>query len=279
MVRVECVIPARNEEKHLPATLQALISQTLPLTRVIVVDDGSSDSTCAIASNFGFEIVRAKRPKEIRDSRERGSPEIAVLFNTGLSHVSPSADYVIILGADHVLPKDYLERVVGNMRRDGVSLASGIIAGEGSVTPRGSGRVAWVEGWKRTLGGLRFPLCYGFETYLVIKMQMKGYKVVVYPEIVTHTQRRTGSATNYLSYGRGMKFLGYTPEYALARAFVSAAKFGNPAKAVQAIAGYLSYRSRSDVAAYWTKTQRDLLTQYLRSPKILFGRIMRSLGR
>jgi hypothetical protein len=184
----------------------------------------------------------------------------------------------MIVGADHVLPRDYLEKLIGNMRRDRVSLASGVIAGEGSVTPRGSGRVARVESWKRALGSLRFPLCYGFETYLVIKMQMKGYKIAVYPEIVTHTQRRTGSETNYLSYGRGMKFLGYTPEYALTRAIVAATKFRDPAKGVQAIAGYLSYPTKSDVASYLTKTQRELLTQYARSPRILLRRIMRSFG-
>jgi glycosyltransferase involved in cell wall biosynthesis len=275
---VECVIPARNEEKNLQATFHALISQTVPVSRVILVDDDSTDSTCAVASKFGFEIIHADREKRNRGWRERGSPQLAELFNTGLSRVSRSADYVMILGADHVLPRDYLERVVGNMTRDGVSLASGVIAGEGSVTPRGSGRVARVESWKRALGGLRFPLCYGFETYLVIKMQVNGYKVAVYPEIVSYIQRRTGLGTNYFSYGRGMKFLGYTPEYVVARAFVAAAKFRDPAKAVQAIAGYLSYPTRSDVAGYLTKTQRELLTQYARSPKRLFDRIARAFG-
>jgi glycosyltransferase involved in cell wall biosynthesis len=278
VARVECVIPARNEEKHLPATLQALTSQTLALCRVIVVDDGSSDSTRTIASSFGFEIVCAQRSKGFDGSRERGSPEFAELFNCGLSHVSRSAEYVMILGADHILPKDYLERVVGNMRRDGVSLASGVIAGEGYVTPRGSGRVVRVESWKGALGCLRYPLCYSFESYLAIKMQTKGYKVAVYPEIVSHTQRRTGSETNYLSYGRGMKFLGYTPEYAIERAMVAATKLKDPARGIQAIAGYLSYQAKSDVASYLSRTQRERLTEYARTPRRLLRRIVRILG-
>jgi hypothetical protein len=184
----------------------------------------------------------------------------------------------MILGADHILPKDYLERVVGNMRRDGVSLASGVIAGEGYVTPRGSGRVVRVESWKGALGCLRYPLCYSFESYLAIKMQTKGYKVAVYPEIVSHTQRRTGSETNYLSYGRGMKFLGYTPEYAIERAMVAATKLKDPARGIQAIAGYLSYQAKSDVASYLSRTQRERLTEYARTPRRLLRRIVRILG-
>jgi glycosyltransferase involved in cell wall biosynthesis len=278
VVSVECILPARNEEKYLGATFEALCSQTHPIARIIVIDDGSTDSTCAIASNLGFEIVHANRPAGNQGWRERGSPKLAELFNTGLEAVSDSADYVMILGADHVLPEEYLGRVVANMQRDRVSLASGVIVGEASVTARGSGRVVRVESWKKTIGSLRFPLCYGFESYLAIKMQMKGYKIAVYPEILSYTQRRTGFATNYLSYGRGMKFLGYTPEYALARGLVAAVKFKDLAKAVQAIAGYLSYPSKSDVATYLAKTQRELLTQYARSPGTLFRRITRSLS-
>jgi glycosyltransferase involved in cell wall biosynthesis len=253
------------------------MAQTYPITRVVVIDDGSSDSTPAIASNFGFEIVSAMRSKRTGRSRERGSPEFAELFNIGLSQVSISADYVMILGADHVLPKDYLERVLRNMKRDGVSLASGVIAGEGYATPRGSGRVVRVESWKNALGSLRYPLYYGFETYLVIKLQAMGYKTAVYPEINTQTLRRTGSETDYLSYGRAMKFLGYTPEYALERALVTATRL-SPAKGIHAIAGYLSYPAKSDVASYLAEKQRNRLTEYARSPRRLLRRIMRILS-
>jgi glycosyltransferase involved in cell wall biosynthesis len=278
VAKVDCIVPARNEERNLQATFQALASQTLPTSHVILVDDGSTDATCALATKFGFEIVHAKREKENLGWRERGSPQFAELFNTGLSRISGSAEYVMILGADHVLPADYLERLIDNMRRDGVSLASGVIAGEGAVIPRGSGRVGRVDHWKRALGSLSFPLCYGFETYLVIKMQMNGYRVGVYPELVSYTQRRTGSATNYVSYGRAMKFLGYTNEYALARAIVAAARFRDPAKAVQSVTGYVSYHYRSDVASYWTQVQRGLLAEYVRSPMMLVRRIKRSFN-
>jgi len=275
MHAIECVIPARNEEKYLPKTSKALVSQTLRPTRVIVIDDGSTDSTNRVASSFGFEVLRVEHHRP----REKGSPELAWLFNKGLEQVSPNAEYVMILGADHVLPRDYIEGIIRKMKQDGVSIASGAITGEGSVTPRGSGRIANIEAWEKSVGQLRFPLCYGFETYIVLKMMMNGFKVAVYSEVLSVTQRRTGGATDFVSYGRGMKFLGYTPEYLLSRGVITAGRFRDLSKATEMFAGYLSYHPKSDVADYMTRKQRALLVEYARSPRKLLGRVMASFGR
>jgi len=273
--RIECVIPARNEEKYLPKTSEALVSQTIRPTRVIVINDGSTDTTGEVASKFGFETVCV----EHRKPREKGSPELAQLFNKGLEQVSPTAEYVMILGADHVLPNNYIERVIGKMKQQWVSLASGVIAGEAAVTPRGSGRIADVKDWKESIGRLGFPLCYGFETYIVLKMMMKGFKVAVYRDILSVTQRRTGGTTDYVSYGRGMRFLGYTPEYLSARALITAVKFRDLSKAAEMLAGYLSYHMHSDVSDYMTLKQRTLLVEYARSPRRLLARAKASFGR
>jgi hypothetical protein len=239
-----------------------------------LVNDNSGDATEEIAAEYGCHVVNIK---DGRGPRERGSPAIAEVFNVGLARVSRDSDYAMILGADHILPRDYVDKVIGHMESDRVDLASGLIRGEPTETPRGSGRIVSIPAWLRAIGRLAYPLAYGFETYLPLKLQMEGHEIRVYRDVSSKVQRATGSATNYVAYGRGMKFLGYTPEYALARAFVAAAKFNDPAKAVQALAGYLSYPYRSDVADYLSRTQRELLMQYACSPKRLVRRIMRSL--
>ena len=60
--RLSIVVPARNEELNLPALLDeidsALRQLNLPFAEVIVVDDGSSDRTPAIARAHGVRLVQ-----------------------------------------------------------------------------------------------------------------------------------------------------------------------------------------------------------------------------
>jgi len=51
------IVPAHNEEASLPATLRELMA-TAPDVDVLVVDDGSTDATAAVARTAGVAIVR-----------------------------------------------------------------------------------------------------------------------------------------------------------------------------------------------------------------------------
>lgn len=51
------VIPARNEEQNLPRLLNSLLGSALRPAEVLVVDDGSSDGTAAVASRFGATVL------------------------------------------------------------------------------------------------------------------------------------------------------------------------------------------------------------------------------
>ncbi|HVO40572.1 MAG TPA: glycosyltransferase [Spirochaetia bacterium] len=53
------IIPARNEESRLPPLLASLRAQTVPPAEIIVVDDGSTDGTAALALGAGCRVVAA----------------------------------------------------------------------------------------------------------------------------------------------------------------------------------------------------------------------------
>ena len=57
-VSVSVVVPAYNEERHLPLCLRALAAQTLTPHELIVVDDGSTDGTAAVAEGAGATVIR-----------------------------------------------------------------------------------------------------------------------------------------------------------------------------------------------------------------------------
>lgn len=53
---VSVVIPAYNAERTLGSTLESALGQTLDDVEVIVVDDGSTDTTAALASGIGHPV-------------------------------------------------------------------------------------------------------------------------------------------------------------------------------------------------------------------------------
>ncbi|MBC8003555.1 MAG: TIGR04283 family arsenosugar biosynthesis glycosyltransferase [Opitutaceae bacterium] len=85
---ITVIIPTLNEELELPETLRRL--QKIPeVTEIIVVDGGSTDATCILATNAGCHVIRAERS---RGSQLRAGAEIAV------------GDVVLMVHADTWLP-------------------------------------------------------------------------------------------------------------------------------------------------------------------------------
>ncbi|MCY9697071.1 glycosyltransferase family 2 protein [Paenibacillus alginolyticus] len=55
--RISVIIPARNEERNLAVLLPSIKGQPISDLEVIVVDDGSTDRTAAVALSYGARIV------------------------------------------------------------------------------------------------------------------------------------------------------------------------------------------------------------------------------
>jgi 4,4'-diaponeurosporenoate glycosyltransferase len=54
------IVPARNEEHNLPTLLRSLAAQSVQPREIIVVDDGSSDGTAAIARELGARVISSQ---------------------------------------------------------------------------------------------------------------------------------------------------------------------------------------------------------------------------
>ncbi len=217
MVKVYAVLPARNEEQYIENALRSLKAQTLVLMGIIVVDDGSTDRTAEIARTYADIVISLPRHEE----SYVGRPELARVLNEGLKRVPEDCEYVLIVGADHILPEDYVEKIVHRMREEKVVIASGRIEGEPCdlETPRGSGRVYYYPFFK-SIGF--FPENWGWESYVVFKALYMGLKVRCYGDIVSKRARPTSRSSRKMYYlGKAMRALGYDWKYAVGRALLN----------------------------------------------------------
>src|ERR1700746_3048195 len=94
---VSILIPAFNAEKWIADTLRSALGQTWERKEIIVVDDGSSDQTLAIARRFESEFDSLR----VIAQRNQGA---AAARNTALSH--SQGDYIQWLDADDLLARD-----------------------------------------------------------------------------------------------------------------------------------------------------------------------------
>ncbi|MGE3139905.1 MAG: glycosyltransferase, partial [Thermoleophilia bacterium] len=113
---VSVLIPARDAEATLAATLDSLAAQTAPGWEAVVVDDGSSDGTRALAE------ARAAADPRVRVVAT-GGLGVSGARNAGLAEAR--GERVMFLDADDLLEPDALELLGAACDRPGTDLAHG----------------------------------------------------------------------------------------------------------------------------------------------------------
>jgi len=113
-LRVSVIIPAYNAEELLPRCLLALEHQTIPQEQyeVVVVDDGSDDSTAEVAEAHGARVLKL----------DHQGP--AAARNAGA--VLARADIIVFTDADCEPAPDFLERLLEPFDAPLVSGARGV---------------------------------------------------------------------------------------------------------------------------------------------------------
>lgn len=119
---VDVVIPALNEESNIAICLASLLKQTRRPTRIILVDDGSTDKTIEYAHTFADQnqmeliVIPRKEPIGKTPTLKRQSREF-------------DSDVEFILDGDTVLESEnYIERVVEELYKGaGIASACGTI--------------------------------------------------------------------------------------------------------------------------------------------------------
>lgn len=116
---VTIVVPAHNVGRYLGLCLDSILAQTWwERCRVLVVDDGSTDDTGAIADAYA-----AKHPRiEVLHQPNRG-PGAGAARNAGLDLVH--TEFILFLDGDDELTPRAIELLAGGLERERLDLAVG----------------------------------------------------------------------------------------------------------------------------------------------------------
>lgn len=121
------IVPAYNEAESIADTIRSLQAQTIQPEEIVVVDDGSSDETGAVARALGVTVVRP----------QVGTGSKAGAQNFALSQVG--TEFTMAIDADTTLAPDAIEKLLAALDAPGVAAACGF------VIPRNVGTL-WERG-------------------------------------------------------------------------------------------------------------------------------------
>jgi glycosyltransferase involved in cell wall biosynthesis len=222
------VTAARDEEKHIPTTLQSVVSQTLKPAAWVIVSDGSTDGTDKIVKEFTQDHAFIQFVR-LDPNCKRNFQSQVYAINAGFAQLRLK-DYVFLgnLDADISLIPSYYEEVIRRFQQSPcLGLAGGWLyeprGPEGAFVPRpynsDTSVPHGIQLFRRKcfeeIGGY-MPLPYGGPDWLAeVMARLKGWEVAVYRDLQVKHHKLTSSAEGILRggfrQGRMDYFLGSHP--------------------------------------------------------------------
>jgi biofilm PGA synthesis N-glycosyltransferase PgaC len=226
--RYVLVTAAYNEAAYIEETLRSVTSQTVLPSAWIIVDDGSTDETHAMARRYAerFPFIHV-----IRVDRDPGRSFVSKVYavRAGLRRLAGVGfAFVGNVDADLSFEPAYFELLLEKFRMDPLlGIGGGWILEErgGRFEPRPFNSRVWVPHAVQLLRrgcyedvGDYVPLPYGGEdTWAVVRARMHGWNAESFPELPVRHHRRTATAggvfRNRFRTGLLDHSLGYHPAY------------------------------------------------------------------
>ncbi len=125
-MRFYIVIPAHNEAKYIGKTLESLVNQTLKPSKIVVVNDNSTDQTKAIAEDFCSKFSFITLVNSTSTDAHVPGAKIINAFYKGYGTLDETYDIMCKFDADLIFPENYLEQLALHFENDKqLGMASG----------------------------------------------------------------------------------------------------------------------------------------------------------
>ncbi|MFZ3495554.1 CDP-glycerol glycerophosphotransferase family protein [Streptomyces sp. 5.8] len=116
--RLSIVVPVYNVELYLDECLESIAAQTFGDFEVVLVDDGSTDGSAAIAQAF------ADRDDRFRLVLQKNAG-LGAARNAGARRISPGTEYLAFVDSDDTMPPDAYQRMIEALDETGSDFAAG----------------------------------------------------------------------------------------------------------------------------------------------------------
>ena len=215
------VIPTYNEEKFISLTLQSLVEQTVLPTKIVVVNDNSTDKTPEIVSEFASKYPFITLVNKKSDAIHLPGSKVIQAFHEGEKNIDDNYDIIVKVDADLIFPKNYFETIIKHFQSDErIGMAGGFcyIEKNGNwvlenLTDKDHIRGALKAYRKETfkqIGGLKPQM--GWDTVDELLCKFYNWKVVTDESLHVKHLKPTGASYNKAArYKQGEAFysLGY----------------------------------------------------------------------
>lgn len=112
------IIPAHNEDEFIRLTLESLVSQTVLATKIVVVNDNSTDATAEIVSDFAKEYPFISLVNKTSEAIHLPGSKVIQAFHKGFETIDDNYDIIVKLDADLILPLNYFETIINHFQSD-----------------------------------------------------------------------------------------------------------------------------------------------------------------
>jgi glycosyltransferase involved in cell wall biosynthesis len=226
------VIPTYNEEAFIALTLQSLISQTVLPSKIVVVNDNSTDKTAEIVMAFAKENPFITLVNKTSENIHLPGSKVIQAFQKGFDTLDENYDIIVKLDADLIFPSNYFETIIKHFHSDSkIGMAGGFCYIEKNgdwilenLTDKDHIRGALKAYRKETftqIGGLKPAM--GWDTVDELLCKYYNWKVVTDQSLHVKHLKPTGASYNKTArYKQGEAF--YTVGYGLFITIIASAK-------------------------------------------------------
>jgi glycosyltransferase involved in cell wall biosynthesis len=215
------IIPAYNEEAFMALTLQSLVEQTVLPSKIVVVNDSSTDSTAEIVTSFSEKFPFITLVNKKSDAIHLPGSKVIQAFHEGEKHIDDDYDIIVKVDADLIFPNNYFETIIKHFQSDAkIGMAGGFCYIEKNddwilenLTDkdhiRGALKAYRKETYKQ-IGGLKPAM--GWDTVDELLCKFYNWKVVTDESLHVKHLKPTGASYNKAArYKQGEAFysLGY----------------------------------------------------------------------
>ncbi len=226
------VIPAHNEEAFIALTLQSLVSQTVLPTKIVVVNDNSTDKTAEIVTAFAKENPFIILVNSSSEAIHLPGSKVIQAFQKGYGTLDENYDFIVKLDADLILPLNYFETIIKHFESDAnIGMAGGFAYIEKNgewilenLTDKDHIRGAFKAYRKKCfqdIGGLKPAM--GWDTVDELLAKFYNWKVITDASLIVKHLKPTGANYNKTArYKQGEAF--YTLGYGFLITAIASAK-------------------------------------------------------